>query len=37
VELAQEEDRDQRLKAILAPLVDQYNFILVDCPPSWIY
>jgi len=34
VELAQEEDRDQRLKAILAPLVDQYNFILVDCPPS---
>jgi len=34
VELAQEENRDQRLKAILAPLVDQYNFILVDCPPS---
>src|SRR5437762_14140444 len=34
VELAQEPDRDQRLKAAIAPLVDRYDYILVDCPPS---
>jgi chromosome partitioning protein len=34
VELLQEPDRDQRLKAAIAPLVDQYDFILIDCPPS---
>src|SRR5436190_16791611 len=34
VELAQEPDRDQRLKNALAPLVGNYDYILVDCPPS---
>ena len=34
VELAQEQDRDQRLKTAIAPLRDDYEFILVDCPPS---
>src|SRR5437667_1020725 len=34
VELAQEDDRDQRLKAAIAPLVNSYDYILVDCPPS---
>jgi chromosome partitioning protein len=34
VELAQEADRDQRLKAAIAPLVGSYDYILVDCPPS---
>lgn len=34
VELAQESDRDQRLKNAIAPLVDRYDYILVDCPPS---
>jgi chromosome partitioning protein len=34
MELAQEPDRDQRLKAALAPLRESYDFILVDCPPS---
>jgi chromosome partitioning protein len=34
VELAQEADRDQRLKAAVAPLVSSYDYILVDCPPS---
>src|SRR5262245_48816254 len=34
VELAQEPDRDQRLKAALMPLIESYEYILVDCPPS---
>jgi chromosome partitioning protein len=34
VELAQEPDRDRRLKAAIAPLVENYDYIFVDCPPS---
>jgi chromosome partitioning protein len=34
VELAQELNRDRLLKAALAPVANQYDFILVDCPPS---
>ena len=34
VELMQEADRDQRLKAAIAPVLDSYDYILVDCPPS---
>jgi chromosome partitioning protein len=34
VELAQESDRDQRLKAAIAPVLVSYDYILVDCPPS---
>jgi chromosome partitioning protein len=34
VELAQEPDRDQRLKVALTPLIESYEYILVDCPPS---
>ncbi len=34
VELAAVEGREQRLKDILAPLRNQYSFILVDTPPS---
>lgn len=34
VELSQEGDRDQRLKNAIAPLIDKFDFILVDCPPS---
>ena len=34
VELAQQPDRDQRLKAAIAPLVDKFDYILIDCPPS---
>jgi chromosome partitioning protein len=34
MELAQEDDRDQRLKAAIAPLRESYDYILVDCPPS---
>ena len=34
VELAQETDRDQRLKTALEPVIDNYDYILIDCPPS---
>ena len=34
VELAGETDRDQRLKSAIEPLLEQYDYILIDCPPS---
>ena len=34
VELANADGRERRLKGLLAPLRDQYSFILVDTPPS---
>jgi chromosome partitioning protein len=34
IELAAVEGRERRLKEILAPLRDQYSFILIDTPPS---
>lgn len=34
VELVDREDRNDYLKNALLPVKDQYDFILVDCPPS---
>ena len=34
IELVALERRDQRLKAALAVVADQYDFVLIDCPPS---
>ncbi len=34
LELAQTEGRDRRFRALMAPLADDYDFIIVDCPPS---
>jgi len=34
VELAQDSDRDQRLKRAIGSVVESYEYILVDCPPS---
>jgi len=34
VELAQEEDRDQRVKRALAPIVNSFDYVFIDCPPS---
>jgi chromosome partitioning protein len=34
VELAQAEARETRLRSALAPLVGDYDYILVDCPPA---
>lgn len=34
VELAPMEEREFKLRAALEPLHDEYDFILIDCPPS---
>ena len=34
VELVQKPDREFRLRKALAPLVDRYDYILIDCPPA---
>lgn len=34
VQLMQMSDREFRLKTILTPIKDQYDYILIDCPPS---
>ena len=34
VELVDLERRDQRLKTALATVADEYDFVLIDCPPS---
>jgi chromosome partitioning protein len=34
VELVNQERRENRLKAALAPVESDYDFILIDCPPA---
>lgn len=34
VELVNEPDRETCLRRAIAPLVDRYDYILIDCPPS---
>jgi chromosome partitioning protein len=34
VELVELEHRETRLKSALAPLAEQYDYVLLDCPPS---
>jgi chromosome partitioning protein len=34
IQLMAQDEREQRLKAALAPLVGEYDFILIDCPPA---
>ncbi len=34
VELVEKEDRQKRLRKTLAPIQAEYNYILIDCPPS---
>lgn len=34
VELANQKGREERLKKVLQPQVMQYDYILIDCPPS---
>jgi len=34
IQLMGEDVREQRLKSVLAPLREDYDFILIDCPPA---
>jgi chromosome partitioning protein len=34
VELAPLEQRERRLGRLLAPIVDRYDYVFIDCPPS---
>ena len=34
VELVELEHRESRLKSALAPVADEYDFVLLDCPPA---
>lgn len=34
VELVDQERREYRLKEALAPILDRYDYILIDCPPA---
>jgi chromosome partitioning protein len=34
IELIEESDRETRLKKVLQPLLNEFDYILIDCPPS---
>lgn len=34
IELIDMPNREQRLRDVLAPVIDRYDYILIDCPPS---
>lgn len=34
IQLMEQEGREQRLKRALAPIRDEYDYILIDCPPA---
>ncbi|MDR2268976.1 MAG: ParA family protein [Rickettsiales bacterium] len=37
LELLDVEDRERRLKTAILPLTDEYDYILIDCPPAMGY
>ncbi|MBC8508469.1 MAG: ParA family protein [Anaerolineales bacterium] len=34
VELVNEDGREQRLKTAIEPVIDKYDYVLIDCPPA---
>jgi len=34
IELLNEKDRSDKLRTALAPIVDRYDYVFIDCPPS---
>ncbi len=34
VELSMQKDKNMRLKSLLSEMIDDYNLIIIDCPPS---
>lgn len=37
VELSNMQHRETRLKKALDSVRDEYDYILIDCPPSWTF
>ena len=37
LELVDQPRREYRLREVLAPVADAYDWIFIDCPPRWVF